>query len=663
MRGNIVLQVLIFIINCTTLFSQVTGDSLEIKNQLSLSYQRALELHKEKKYDESYTVILEICKLSDLIGHVTTKFSAQTLRASALLLTHEYGKLDKHYEEMEKNLSKVNLQLQCFFWYNKAQYLFEANRIVEAESCLNSGIKLLDIKFKDYYSLFVGYLILKAKVYAHLKNYKLARLASNTLEDSLNSQSFKINNKKIWYFNLYNFLGGFSKEIQDYYLANVYYDKALDYTLDPKTRNMVKYNIAHLNYIQEKFDLSLRMLDSLYDSNLETSTRLRKYYTKCMIYEAKDDQNKFLSSYKYFRESIIKENYMPLLIHIPLFDGIKKYYEHKYKEANFEFEKAVVRYEKEGYGFGESIVTAKKYIALCKTTILNDKKTTEEIKQIFYRKDSLQNLRTAEDILKLHVKYQSEQISSQNKILTQDILIKQQENFRQKILISLGLAALFVISIFLWYHRNQHNLKQKQNIKISQQKDKIQLLNRELNHRVKNNLAFMTSLLEMQSRRTENIETRHALQESESRLRTIALVHSQLFKNEAEKEINLKTYIHEIAAHLQNLFSTQDKPLQITPEVIDYNINAEDAMRIGLIVNELVTNSVKHANNLGSITQLKVKTTITPEGILKLEYLENGNPINGTLLDPNINPNVQSLGLKLIDLLKQQLGDQYIIVC
>ena len=82
--------------------------------------------------------------------------------------------------------------------------------------------------------------------------------------------------------------------------ANVYYDKALDYTLDPKTRNMVKYNIAHLNYIQEKFDLSLRMLDSLYDSNLETSTRLRKYYTKCMIYEAKDDQNKFLSSYKYF---------------------------------------------------------------------------------------------------------------------------------------------------------------------------------------------------------------------------------------------------------------------------------------------------------------------------------------------------------------------------
>jgi two-component sensor histidine kinase len=146
-------------------------------------------------------------------------------------------------------------------------------------------------------------------------------------------------------------------------------------------------------------------------------------------------------------------------------------------------------------------------------------------------------------------------------------------------------------------------------------------------------------------------------------LRTIALVHSQLFKNEAEKEINLKTYIHEIAAHLQNLFSTQDKPLQITPEVIDYNINAEDAMRIGLIVNELVTNSVKHANNLGSITQLKVKTTITPEGILKLEYLENGNPINGTLLDPNINPNVQSLGLKLIDLLKQQLGDQYIIVC
>ncbi len=251
---------------------------------------------------------------------------------------------------------------------------------------------------------------------------------------------------------------------------------------------------------------------------------------------------------------------------------------------------------------------------------------------------------------------------SKKTLIEKHRFINDKINQQKKILV-LIILSLFSVGLLAFILFKQSNQRKLANIKITQQKDKIQLLNRELNHRVKNNLAFMTSLLEMQSRRTENIETRHALQESESRLRTIALVHSQLFKNEAEKEINLKTYIQEIAAHLQNLFSTQDKPLQIIPEVIDYNINAEDAMRIGLIVNELVTNSVKHANNLGSTTQLKVKTTITPEGILKLEYFENGNPFNGTLSNPIINTNVQSLGLKLIDLLKQQLGDQYIIVC
>ncbi len=644
------------------LFGQTIEDTLTIKNQLTESYQKALELHKQKKYDESNEIILEIYKLSDKIGQVTSKFSAQTLRASALLQTLQYDKLDKHYAEMEKVLSKVNLQLQCFFWYNKAQYLFETNRIVEAETSLNVGFKLLDTNFKDYYNLFVGYNLLKAKVYVHLKNYKQARLSSNILEDSLNSVSFNLKNKKLWYFNLYNFLGGFSKDVQDYYLANVYYEKALDYNQDPKYRDMVKYNLAHLAFMQEKYDMSMKMLDSLIDTDLETSTRLRKYFTKCLIYEAKDDHTKFISTYKIFLKSVKKENFQPLLIHVPLLTGIKKYYEKGYSEAKIEFEKAVARYEKESNGFGESIVLAKKYIAFCKAATQNDITTAEDLKQIFNKQDSLQNLRTSTDILKLHVKYQSEQISSQNKILTQDQLIKQQEIFRQKILIFLGLVALLVISTFLWYHRKQLKIKQKQNAEITYQNDKIRLLNRELNHRVKNNLAFMTSLLEMQGRRTENIETKQALQESESRLRAITLVHSQLFRRHDEKEINLKSYMYEIANHLREVFNTSINPIQIITEIVDYNINAEDAMRMGLIVNELITNSVKHSRTKEILLSLTIKTTLNSEGKLTLEYYENGKTIREYAPPASSQQNSNSLGLKLIELLKQQLGDQYIIL-
>jgi two-component sensor histidine kinase len=194
---------------------------------------------------------------------------------------------------------------------------------------------------------------------------------------------------------------------------------------------------------------------------------------------------------------------------------------------------------------------------------------------------------------------------------------------------------------------------------LKQQKDKIQLLNRELNHRVKNNLAFMTSLLEMQGRRTESAETKQALIESESRLKALALVHSQLFRSDTDTEVNLKNYLEEIKEHLLGIFSLPDKELSIETDFCDYTINAEDAMRLGLIVNELVTNSVKHAFSDIENPQITISTNINSEGKLTLNYSDNGPGISKTMGD---NIKESSLGIKLIDLLRKQLGDRYVVV-
>ncbi|MBL0119539.1 MAG: hypothetical protein IPP89_11280 [Saprospiraceae bacterium] len=114
---------------------------------------------------------------------------------------------------------------------------------------------------------------------------------------------------------------------------------------------------------------------------------------------------------------------------------------------------------------------------------------------------------------------------------------------------------------------------------MEDQKSEIELLNNELNHRVKNNLAFLTSLLEMQGRRVTNVEAKDALKESESRLRALSLVHTNLVRNHESKEINLKNYLEELTQSLQDAFRISD--LKIRTSFIDFNIDAEKAREKG----------------------------------------------------------------------------------
>ncbi len=234
-----------------------------------------------------------------------------------------------------------------------------------------------------------------------------------------------------------------------------------------------------------------------------------------------------------------------------------------------------------------------------------------------------------------------------------DQKLKQQRNF----LLLTGMALTAILSLFaLLYY--QYKKKNSLNLTLNNQKTQIQLLNRELNHRVKNNLTFMTSLLEMQSRRSDSIETKSALKESESRLKALALVHSQLFKSDSDTEVNLNQYLKDVTNHLHDIFSTNDKPIVFETQYIDFQINAEDAMRLGLIVNELVTNSVKHAFINVKVPQISIITTLQ-DGKLALKYEDNGPGISHHVVTDE---HQSSLGIKLIDLLRKQLGDRYVVM-
>lgn len=246
----------------------------------------------------------------------------------------------------------------------------------------------------------------------------------------------------------------------------------------------------------------------------------------------------------------------------------------------------------------------------------------------------------------------NEKLTEINNITTANLAL-------QKQIATISVVFLVLLLLLLVGLIYQNRRRKKLNQQLATQKDKIQLLNRELNHRVKNNLAFMTSLIEMQGRRTSSQEAKEVLQESESRLKALALVHGQLFRSESDTEVNLKTYLQEVLLHLKEVFVVDGKPIQFETSMVDRQVNAEDAMRLGLIVNELVTNSVKHAFNDIEEPKIQVNTSLDSTGKLHLQYQDNG-PLSQEPQEGQV-PQT-SLGLKLISLLKLQLGDRYMIL-
>jgi two-component sensor histidine kinase len=288
----------------------------------------------------------------------------------------------------------------------------------------------------------------------------------------------------------------------------------------------------------------------------------------------------------------------------------------------------------------------------------NYQQAFEDQKEFIEMKDSLLNIQTKAKIADINIKYETSQKDLENEKLTsQSILNKQTINAQQKYLFGglLGLGIISLISVFLY--RQREKLKEL-NTRLKQQKDQIKILNQELNHRVKNNLAFMTSLLEMQGRRSKTEEAKTILKESENRIKALSLVHSNLFQNTEDTELNLNSYLQEITSHLEEIFEFPGKELQINRTFIDYYLNAEDAMRFGLIVNELFTNTVKHAFESKDKITISISTSMTKEGKLQLEYADNGPGIIKKSLPDKAS---SSLGMKLIELLKKQLGDKYII--
>ncbi|HWQ19326.1 MAG TPA: histidine kinase N-terminal 7TM domain-containing protein [Methanotrichaceae archaeon] len=185
-------------------------------------------------------------------------------------------------------------------------------------------------------------------------------------------------------------------------------------------------------------------------------------------------------------------------------------------------------------------------------------------------------------------------------------------------------------------------------LKASLQEKEVLL--KEIHHRVKNNLQVVSSLLSLQSGYVMDYQAREGFKESQNRIRSMALVHEKLYKSADLSRINFSEYIGSIADYLRRSYAMNFRSIRLNLDVDDVSLNIDNAIPCGLIVNELISNCLKHAFPQGKAGDIFLSLH-SIDGKIELIVRDNGV---GLPKDMDIRK-TKSLGITLVSTLVKQL--------
>jgi PAS domain S-box-containing protein len=177
----------------------------------------------------------------------------------------------------------------------------------------------------------------------------------------------------------------------------------------------------------------------------------------------------------------------------------------------------------------------------------------------------------------------------------------------------------------------------------------VQILLKEVHHRVKNNLQIITSMINLEERRVDS-RLQGILQDIENRINTMALIHEHLYTGESLAQISMPEYLESLSNSITASFNLHSRDIKIVQEVEEIILSIDTAIPLGIIANELITNSIKHAfpEGRGTITVGLVRR----EGTYRLTIADDGVGC------PDQPDEQEGLGITLVHQLARQLqGD------
>ena len=177
-----------------------------------------------------------------------------------------------------------------------------------------------------------------------------------------------------------------------------------------------------------------------------------------------------------------------------------------------------------------------------------------------------------------------------------------------------------------------------------------EVLLREVHHRVKNNMAVMSSLFYLQSRHAHDPETVRVFRESESRVRSMAMVHEVLYRSDDLSSVDFGSYLDALLSHLMNVYRGTVPGLRLDRDIATLHLALDQAVPCGLLLNELLTNAFKHAFAEATSPVLHVRASAS-DGRVCIEVSDNGIGMP----DDDANSRPATLGLRLMRALVEQI--------
>jgi PAS domain S-box-containing protein len=203
----------------------------------------------------------------------------------------------------------------------------------------------------------------------------------------------------------------------------------------------------------------------------------------------------------------------------------------------------------------------------------------------------------------------------------------------------------------LWQYTDITDRK-KAEVQIKASLTEKEVLLKEIHHRVKNNLQIISSLLSLQARQTGNGKRLQMFQDSQTRLKAMALIHERLYQSPDLAQIDFANYSRGLAEYLLGMYQIDGHRIRLDMQVEPVLMTVDMAIPCALAINELVSNSLKYAFPDRSEGEIGIGLTSATDNCLRLVVRDNG-----VGLAPNLDlNNPKSLGLKLVRSLTEQLN-------
>lgn len=244
------------------------------------------------------------------------------------------------------------------------------------------------------------------------------------------------------------------------------------------------------------------------------------------------------------------------------------------------------------------------------------------------------------------VQTQFEVAKRDNTILDQEQKLQKQQSSKTMISVVTGLLTLLLILLFITYNNNR-----KKNVQLQEQNQEKEFLLKEIHHRVKNNLGIVSSLLDLQSAEMQDPKVVEAIHESQNRVYSMSMIHQKLYQGKNLSAIEMRDYFLELSDHILDSFGLKNR-IEFGFDMEEIELDVDTAIPLGLIVNELITNALKHAFPKESKGRIDLIFRKTGDNTIRLEVADNGIGIHEIVQSKE---KQSGFGTKLVGLLIQQL--------